>query len=52
LPTCMVKHVAHSFVPFVAALWRTRTVCMLIFIIITRGGHLISIEFRAEYSLQ
>jgi len=50
LPICMVRHVAHLFVAHVAAPWRTRTVCMLIFIIITRVGHQLLEVFRTAYS--
>lgn len=50
-PTCMVRHVAHLCVPCVAAQWRTRTVCMLISITITRGGLQLTVLFRMEFSL-
>jgi hypothetical protein len=50
-PTCMVRHVAHLYVPCVAAPWRTRTVCMLIYITITRGGLQLTVLFRIEFSL-
>lgn len=50
LLTCMVRHVAHLFVPDVAAPWRTKTACMRISIITTRGGHQLIVTFWIEYS--
>ena len=50
LLTCMVRHVAHLFVPDVAAPWRTKTACMHISIITTRGGHQLIVTFWIEYS--
>lgn len=50
-PTYMVRHVVHLYVPCVAAPWRTRTVCMLISITITRGGLQLTVLFRIQFSL-